>query len=95
MRPEAQHVRFLHPRVQHVAAINDIHLQQLPTVLEMQDQWLIVLLAGLFPSARGFGETEKVSEKVCSLLLTLQYTQCGLRLRLVVHVQRGALLPLT
>ena len=59
MRPEAQHVRFLHPRVQHVAAINDIHLQQLPTVLEMQDQWLIVLLAGLFPSARGFGSVRQ------------------------------------
>ena len=48
--------------MQHVAAINDptFVLQQLPTVLKMHGQWLIVLLAGLFPSARGFGS-------VCSM----------------------------
>ena len=34
-------------------------LQQLPTVLEMHGQWLIVLLAGLFPSARGFGSVRQ------------------------------------
>ena len=53
--------QFYTPGVQHVAAINDplecnMHLQQLPTVLLLEmHQWLIVLLAGLFPSARGFG----------------------------------------
>ena len=57
--------QFYTPGVQHVAAMNDplecnMHLQQLPTVILLEmHQWLIVLLAGLFPSARGFGSVRQ------------------------------------
>ena len=51
--------RMLQPSIIRMSLQPYSSLQPVPTVLEMHGQWLIVLLAGLFPSARGFGSVRQ------------------------------------